>query len=662
MILTNDQQQALSSFKDFLKSDKAVFILRGAAGTGKTTILKEFIKTITADRLQFSLVAPTGRAALILTKRTHYSASTIHRLIYSITEHPKNVEDRYIFELKENKDTINHIYFVDEASMVSDKFSDNEMYMFGSGRLLNDLFSYCNIVGLNRKIVFIGDHAQLPPVGQSISPALDESYMNDNYNVKPTSVTLFEVVRQAADSGINQNAQKIRASIENNIFNKFTIADSSNVFKLEIANFIDKYAEVAKSSSIEDCIVIADSNSKALEYNGIIRQRRYGSKGMPIRANDLLLITRNNYSKEVELFNGTIVKVVYVDDYVDTQSAFVGKERYTLHFRRITIAAEEHQISCLILEDFLTDRDGALSFKTQKALWSHFACRMQNDGISCNSTEFDIRMSTDEYLNALQCKYGYAITCHKAQGGEWQNVFADIDKVGGKSNETYFRWVYTAITRAKDKLFHISSPSFKESDFIEFGTIEQCTDKSLSYYIPQSDDFQNYYFNILKVQCENIGISCIDDRSTQYQHRIKFSRYTDNASCKLSLWYSKRGYNRKIDVISSSDDTMKGEIINLIKIISPIEQIPFDGKFEQQIEMNEILRSCAKECGYYLTDIEQKEWSDVYYFVTIDDICFIELYYNSKGRYTKIQPRSSATNNENSNNFIETFKSKIYEI
>ncbi len=659
MALTHDQQQALSDFKLFLESDSRVFILRGGAGTGKTTLLKEFIRLLSEKKSPFNLVAPTGRAALVATERTGCCASTIHRLIYEIKERPKKVDDRYIFDLKINHDTTNTVYFVDEASMVSDKFSDNELFVFGSGRLLNDLFSYCNIPTLNRKIVFIGDHAQLPPVGQNISPALNEEYLKTEYGLTTLSANINEVVRQAASSFINKNAQQIRGAIEGRLYTNFSIVDGNDVCKVDIPDFIGKYTDVAKRSSVDNCVVVTSSNRKALEYNSIIRERRYGQLNLPIRSNDLLLITRNNYSKQVDLYNGTIVKIVSASDFVDTQVAFVGKEQCKLHVRRVIISVDGQHISTLILDDFLNSPDGTLPPITQKALWAHFEQRMQREGVRSQS-EFNLRIQDDEYINALQCKYGYAITCHKAQGGEWQNVFVDMDKSGGKANEGYFRWAYTAITRAKDMLFHISSPNFKESDFVEFGALEQCANKSISYYHPQEIDFLSCYFNILRSQCKEAGINCEDDRLAQNQHRIIFTRINDGASCKLSLWYSKKGYNRRIDCITSSNEDFKLEVIRLIQTLCSTTEIPYVPKFDKQLVMNGVLRSCAENNGFFLTNIEQQEWSEVYYFVGDNSICIIELYFNSKDRYTKIQPKSSAIENQQVNRFIESIKSEVY--
>ena len=449
MQLTTEQIISRTQFEKFLESNTPIFILKGAAGTGKTTLLKEFIKILKSQHRSYKLMAPTGRAALILGERTKDDAATIHRTIYSIDKDPEKVEDRWLFGTKENIDPTNTVYFVDEASMIADVYQDNEIMRFGSGRLLQDLIAYCATSTTHRKIVFVGDYAQLPPVGQSISPAMDVQYLLSEYNLTAQESVLTEVVRQTRVSGILTNAHKIRTAIDNREYNQFKISGSADITALDVVDFKSAYRSFICNDEVSNSIVISHSNSQALSYNKIIREMLFGAEQQDVAVGDLLMITRNCYCHDVELFNGTIVRVQDVNPKVEKHIANVGKNKIELNFREVTIAAKEDSIRLLILDDFLLDKNGTLAFEQQKALWAHFEQRMAKAGIRPGTDEFKKNLRSDPYFNALQCKYGYAITCHKSQGGEWDNVIVSLDTFMGKFNETFFRWAYTAVTRAK---------------------------------------------------------------------------------------------------------------------------------------------------------------------------------------------------------------------
>ena len=267
MQLTTEQIISRTQFEKFLESNTPIFILKGAAGTGKTTLLKEFIKILKSQHRSYKLMAPTGRAALILGERTKDDAATIHRTIYSIDKDPEKVEDRWLFGTKENIDPTNTVYFVDEASMIADVYQDNEIMRFGSGRLLQDLIAYCATSTTHRKIVFVGDYAQLPPVGQSISPAMDVQYLLSEYNLTAQESVLTEVVRQTRDSGILTNAHKIRTAIDNREYNQFKISGSADITALDVVDFKSAYRSFICNDEVSNSIVISHSNSQALSYN-----------------------------------------------------------------------------------------------------------------------------------------------------------------------------------------------------------------------------------------------------------------------------------------------------------------------------------------------------------------------------------------------------------
>lgn len=639
MILSSAQQQALSGFEKFLDSDYPVFMLRGSAGTGKTTLLSEFVRIVQNQNRVCKLLAPTGRAALILSKKTGQPAATIHRTIYSLGELPQKIDDTWCYLLKENRDPANTVYFVDEASMIADIYQDNEVFRFGSGRLLADLINYCGLNLSHRKLVFAGDYAQLPPVMQSFSPALSEQYLTEHYRLSAVNVTLTEVVRQTSDSGIDQNARQIRMAIDNQTYTKFRLSDSQDVEMLSGESFIEKYGDTIKRYGIENTIVITHSNAQALDYNNRIRAHLHGIDQITVIPGDFLLVTRNNYSLETDLFNGMIIRVEEVAPEVKIHTPFVGNKRVELKFRAIAISVNGTVIRAYLLDDFLKDKSGSISIQQQKALWADFEQRMKQQGIKPGDEEFKRQIIHDPYYNALQCKYGYAITCHKAQGGEWDCVFVDMDTYTGKSNETFFRWAYTAITRAKKGLWHLSSPSFSAIDQFVLRTVLRCKSARVKYYVPEHESFLDFRFrNLCKISGQ-IGITCTENRSAAYQHRIILNK--NNQQCTIALWYNKNFYTGKIDVIQKTDDDIAVVAFQMCKKALYTVEFPYTPRFSFQQELHNHIIEVACDAQVRVTNIIQNQWSDLYFIETEADEASVEFYFNGKHCYTYAQPYST---------------------
>lgn len=638
MQLTDHQIRSLSQFVDFLKSDDTIFLLKGAAGTGKTTLLKMFIEILDRQHCHYVLMAPTGRAALVLNDRTKCESSTIHRQIYSIDHAPVKMDDQWSFILKQNVDPTNTVYFVDEASMIADIYQDNELIRFGSGRLLYDLISYCNPSLTRRKIVFVGDNAQLPPVGQRISPAMDLQYLQHEYCLAAQETTLSEVVRQSTESGILKNAHKIRKALSAGSYTQFRIEPEADISALDLADFKATYY-TSISGNPHSTVVITHSNSQALSYNLMVRELLFGVGQQEIRKGDLLMITRNNYCYDVELFNGTIVSVNHVEPQAEVGVAYVGRKRVEIRFRKITFTIKDQNISAYILEDFLLDKQGSLSSIHHKALWAYFEQRMAHLGIKPGSEEFKQQMKRDPYYNALQCKYGYASTCHKAQGGEWDNVIVSLDTFMGKYNATFFRWVYTALTRAKTKVWYMNSPSFSAIDQIKVKSIQMCPASKISYYTPAEVDWRDYrYEHILRLS-HYISIHCEDNKNIPYQHRVIFTR--DGEMCELSLWYNKNFYTNRTQTIKCTSKAFERICVDICKESLFVSTIPFQPKFPFQQELHNHILEIAQEVGCGITNVVQQDWSDVYYLKTNAEAAALEFYYNAKHIYTTVMPFSS---------------------
>src|SRR5690554_2473467 len=469
LTLTNDQRVALEKLSAFLESDESVFILQGFAGSGKTTLLKGFVEYLASIKKEYELMAPTGRAAKVLRDKTG-QGKTIHSTIYNLedlqainadSEEVSEHSVKYLFPIDLNNQS-ERILIVDEASMVSSRKSQNELFDFGTNILLNDLLTYCFSTNKNNKIIFVGDPAQLAPVGDNNSWALNLDYFRQlSYDGK--TVELTEVKRQE-NNLILDNATEIRNVLNANPRNELKLEFNETTFiNLDNIDVIDKYVELYPNPEIGDGVIISYSNSQCYHYNYGVRQTLYPNH-QDILPGDLILINNNNYhSYPTDLYNGDIAKVIERSEVVVTHSAPVWtikggkKERVliSLDFRKITIRVPQYdgEISCYIIETLLNSIDRDLTMDMTKALYINFVMRFNAEqekreklGLpkhKVGSEEFKMALRSDPYYNALRVKYGYAITCHKAQGGEWDKFFVDYSGRIGLYDDA-LRWSYKA--------------------------------------------------------------------------------------------------------------------------------------------------------------------------------------------------------------------------
>ncbi|MDD2856937.1 MAG: AAA family ATPase, partial [Desulfuromonadaceae bacterium] len=429
--LTETQAEAVNAIIRFINSPTDCFILRGGAGTGKTTLLKVLIHTLMENNRCCMLLAPTGRAARILGNKTEHPACTIHSKIYSfadfeVFEHAVAVNDpgtRLHFELKTD-DPGDNIFIVDESSMVADIESEPDDVRFGSGRLLADLMEYTRIGRPGRdpggsKIIFVGDPCQLPPVKQDISPALSSDYMTKNHGLTCAEFEIRGIVRQKSDSEILEKANCLRDGIEKGVFNTLDLSSSSG----EIAKMSSSEAVSLVAESGNKAVLITYSNQQALELNREVRALLWGNENLPVQVSDTLLVNKNAIKHR--LFNGDLVKVTKVSENVEEKHVFKNTNTPVyLKFRQIQVAypsstGKDVYIDCFILENILDSRERTLSPLVQRALFVDF--KIRNSRLKIGTAEFRNALMEDEYFNALQVKYGYAMTCHKAQGGEWDS-------------------------------------------------------------------------------------------------------------------------------------------------------------------------------------------------------------------------------------------------
>lgn len=659
--LTADQRNALEKLESFFENDSNVFLLKGYAGTGKTTLIKGISDYLEDKKRTFNLMAPTGRAAMVISEKTREIATTIHKGIYNYDDIEDKEEENsfYInFKLHQNRFSSNHVALIDEASMIGDVFNDDEFFIFGSGHLLQDLFTYMNLSGSSRKIVFIGDDAQLPPVDMNFSPALHGEYLEKTYQLKVEEYTLSEVVRQQENSGVLQIATNIRNQINKGVFNSLSFDENGkDIRAVSIESFKESFTQTASKENLKNIVLVTHSNKQALSYNKIIRDIRYGENPTILKIKDRLVVTRNNYNTEVELFNGMFVTVKEVGEVVyKPLVAFKIKGGDTvkrqLSFREVTVEVEDlsgkiYVFKSVLLDFFLLENNGKLHPYDQRALYIDFKNRMRDKGIKPKSEQYKMMIKKDAYFNAIQAKYGYAITCHKSQGGEWSNVFVDFNAFIGKKSKAFFRWAYTAITRSNRNLFTLNAISFNALS--EFEVAENIANLSNvpkeSIFLPISKEegeslyFLKYRKNKLEQLCKENNIY-LGFEDYDFQLKTTFTRERENAS--LSLWYGNNGFSKTTWQNVSNKD-FKKEINYLLKssLRPEPELLKFEYKFEFQEEMHDYFTSILKEQEVPLMNLVQLQWSDRYFLQTEADCAFVEFFFNAKGSYTKVNLKST---------------------
>lgn len=417
------------------------FLLTGYAGTGKTSVVSALVGALHALNQKTVLLAPTGRAAKVFSNYAQQPAYSIHKRIYR----QKTASNEFTLNYNNARDTL---FLVDEASMVSN--TPTEGTTFGSGRLLDDLIEFV-YTGDNCRLILIGDTAQLPPVMQPFSPALDRHNL-ERYGLDVTTVELTEVARQSADSGILYNATTIRHMLTQAGRALTLNHNFPDVHRITGAELIDEIQSAYSRSGVENCIIVTRSNKRAVLYNRGIRNQVM-CKEDELSAGDLLLITRNNYfwSKEYPdlefIANGDVAELVRIKRYHDM---------YGLRFVDVTLRFLDYdcEIDARLLIDSLYTETPAAAEQLAKKLFA----AVEEDYLEIGNRRTRYKaMMQNEYLNALQVKFGYAVTCHKAQGGQWSEVFIDQGGLTPEQIDTdYLRWLYTACTRAEKNLFFIN--------------------------------------------------------------------------------------------------------------------------------------------------------------------------------------------------------------
>lgn len=447
--LTPSQGVAANALADFFSSTLThqCFLLKGYAGTGKTTLIASAVRVLLASRVKVVLLAPTGRAAKVLSAYSGYPAFTIHKWIY---EQKSLADGGSQFGLSSNI-LRNALFIVDEASMLSNQGSSDSV--FGSGRLLDDLIEYV-YSGEGCSLMLVGDDAQLPPIGLDISPALEGNRLR-GFGLNVLEVTLREVVRQAQGSGILHNATTLRSMLEEKRIEipSFALEGFPDIVRVSGAELLEAIETCYGKRGREETVILNYSNRRANRYNQGIRNQVLWHEE-ELSPGDLLMVVRNNYywAKALEeipfIANGDTLEVLRI---------LRVAELYGFRFADVTVRFidyQEQELEVKVLLDTLAVDGPSLPDNQYKTLYERVA---EDYADVANRKTRSRRIRQDPYLNALQVKFAYAVTCHKAQGGQWKNVLIDQGYFTKEMmSREYLRWLYTAFTRATEKLYLIN--------------------------------------------------------------------------------------------------------------------------------------------------------------------------------------------------------------
>ncbi len=446
---TSGQSELFDMLEEFIANKEAllpVFLLRGYAGTGKTTILSTLVKVIKKSGYKTMLMAPTGRAAKVMAQYSGKKSWTIHKKIYWQKADPYT--GNMVFEKQPNYFT-NTLFIVDEASMIDDEAD------FGGGRrLLTDLIEYV-FEGSGNKLLLVGDAAQLPPVGKTLSPALDKDYLNRQLDITVWDKELTEVVRQDEHSGILLNATHIRNNLlEQKVEVLLQTKGYKDCFKMTGDRLEDGLRYAYEKHGRENTIIVTRSNWAAVQYNQYIR-RQIDFTESEIDVGDLLMVVRNNYTILGEdapagfIANGDFVEIQKIKGFEEMHGFRYANLQLTL-----TDYPEYPSFEAKIILDTLHTASAAMSQEENKKLYESV---VKDYAHIPRKTERMEAIRKDPYLNALQVKFAYALTCHKSQGGQWAAVFIDQGYLTEENmNTDFLRWLYTAVTRATEEVFFMN--------------------------------------------------------------------------------------------------------------------------------------------------------------------------------------------------------------
>ncbi len=655
--LTQQQQDVLTAIQEFMSSDASVFILRGYAGTGKTTMIKIIADFISQQR-HVSLMAPTGRAAQVLTQKTGREACTIHKAIYAqaciVTKRVSDVADsefKFVFPIQKDEHGGNLVAIVDEASMVCSRKIEQELFAFGSDNLLEDLLEFIR-PQFGGKVIFVGDPAQLPPVGESVSNALRAEYFRGR-GLKVQEAELTEVVRQSDDSLILKNAMMIRDLLESERRSYLVFEEKKDdVETVPSGEFLNKYLDCRAASGSQGSVVICFSNSAASGYNKDIRKSLYGGD-VPIQENDILLISQNNY--RLGRMNGEFVPVLAVGARTQQSAPVysqVGGERkrivVTINFVQVTIPdGNDIPTSCLLIEDLLTSDKANISIDEHKALYINFCIR--NPGLRQGTQAFADALMSDPYYCAVRAKYGYAVTGHKCQGGEWMKVFVDYTGRTGLDNDS-LRWAYTATTRARETLYISNLPHITPFSRFRIEAVGRCSSispecriisaqTSTPFHGENAEDYLKAKYHCIVENMEGSPFSVQSVMSRPYLEIYQIHK--PNGTARYDIRYKEGGVFNLAQAQAPDEYTQQ-----ILLLLNDERRMPLVFDYTPSDELHEklynMIRSACDSFSVQLTNVVEhtEHYNVVYYMRTSGTYSYITLYIDAAGFVTYAKPMS----------------------
>ena len=678
MELTQQQNRVFERIKAFMDSDASVFILRGYAGTGKTTMVKVIADYLAQSR-DVKLMAPTGRAARVLAAKTGREAVTIHKAIYEkacvVSKNVKDIaesEFKFVFPVHKNEKEGNVVAIVDEASMVCSRKIEHELFVFGTDNLMEDLLSFVR-PDFGGKVIFVGDPAQLPPVGEPVSNALRAEYF-EMWKLEVMEEELTEVLRQKGDSIILKNAMMIRDLLKKEKRNCLVFEEKENeVETVPSGDFLNKYLDYRKQSSRQDSVVICYSNKAASKYNRDIRTSLYG-EDVPLRVNDILLITQNNY--RLGRMNGEFVPVLDIGARTQQSApvyAQVGSERkrivVTINFVQVTVPDGNNvPMQCMLIEDLLTSDKATISIDENRALYINFC--MRNPHLKQGTEEFAEKLMSDEFYNAIRAKYGYAVTGHKCQGGEWGKVFVDYTDRTGLSDDC-LRWAYTATTRAQKTLYVTNLPHVTPFDKFRIEPIQKCKNMDAEcrvigdveptpFHAENAENYLKAKFHCINYNMEGTPYSILSVISRPYLEIYQIQ--TPTGTDRFDIHYKAGGIFQPAVPISRNEHTQL-----ILMLLNSERMLPFVLNYKPSDEMHEklynLIRSACDGLCIQITNVVEKNTNFyvTYYMRTSDTFSYIRVYIDDNGFVTYAKPMSmlgsddselAALINEINNHFI----------